>query len=200
MKHSLAGFLVERAARWSCHPWMGGAMRSELHAASEDGHAMRFALGCAWATLQTLPTQRRGFAIGIRLVVALALALPFAILEINGARLGIQFIATGHDAYYATLLHGDASQQALASVYRQATPLITLLLATLGLCQVALIILMCRVREEAARPLVRCIVVAGLVMAAIILALRIEFAALAYYIGIPLAQWCLIRWMDTSPA
>jgi hypothetical protein len=194
----MASFFVECAARWSQHPWMGEAMRAEFHAAQEDGRELSFALGCLWASLAALPSERRGAAIAIRLLVGLVLALPFAILEINGVRLGVQFLATGQNHYYASLLHGDEAQQALAAVYRQATPLITFLLTIMGLSQLALIGLMAWGRHDIAARVAQCAVATGLVMAAIILRITADNVALAIYVGVPAVQWCLVRWMTTQ--
>ncbi|UPG89461.1 hypothetical protein L2Y96_19005 [Luteibacter aegosomaticola] len=172
-------------------------MRAEFHAAQEDGRGLSFALGCLWASLAAVPSERRGAAIAIRLLVGLVLALPFAILEINGVRLSVQFLATGQNHYYASLMQGDEAQQALAAVYRQATPMITLLLAMMGLSQLALIGLMAWGRHDIAARVAQCAVVAGLVMAAIILRITADNVALAIYAGVPAVQWWLVRWMNT---
>lgn len=94
-------------------------------------------------------------------------------------------------------MRGDEAQQALAAVYRQATPMITLLLAIMGLSQIALIGLMAWGRHDIAARVAQCAVVAGLVMAAIVLRITADNVALAIYAGVPVMQWCLVRWMNT---
>lgn len=202
MKHRLAVFLMKRAACWSRHAWLGEAMLADFNDAHDDGHGLRFAAGCVWASLKTTIDARRALSLWPRAVVALILFAPFAVFEFGCTWQAVRFIATGSDHYYALLMKGSEAQQLTAQAYRDAAPLITFLLMAMAVFQSALAWSVLRGQFASVRAVMRCIGVAGLMMAVIALAVGTDtdFAALAIYIGLPLLQWCLVRWMDNPVA
>ena len=168
-------------------------MRAEFSVAEEDGQGLRFAVGCAWASLKERIEGCTTIAPGwIRLAVAIVIVAPIAVFEFGCGYRGIQLIATGHDHYYAALMSGDATEQAMADAYRRAAGLMTTLLLTIAMCEIALAWMLIRGHGHRARQMAVCVVVAGLTMSTLIMALGVNGASLALYLGIPVAQWCVV--------
>ncbi|QWT20153.1 hypothetical protein KPL74_20710 [Bacillus sp. NP157] len=200
MTRWLAVFLMKRAARWSRHPWLGEAMLAEYQEADADGHGLRFAVGCLWASVTTAIEGRQAFPTWLRIAVAILFFAPFALFELGCSWSAIRFIATGHEHYYATLMQGSQAQQAIAEAYRRATPLLTFLLIAIAACQAALVWLLASGRIAAARQLVRCTLLCGLLVSVVAMTLGMHSTAYLIYLGIPLAQWAMVRWMDNRAA
>lgn len=193
MRRRLARLLMSCAVRWSRHPWAGEAMRAEFCAAEEDGQGLRFAVGCAWASVKERIDGRIAIAPGwARLAVAIVVMVPMAVFEFGCGYLGIQLVVTGQDHYYASLISGGATEQAMAEAYRRAASLMTTLLLTMAMCETALAWSLIRGHGHRARQMAACVVVAGLTMSTLIMALGVNGASLALYLGIPVAQWCVV--------
>ena len=114
-------------------PEWAAAMRVEFDEAIVNGTGFTFALGCLRAAWQELPFYGDGRLRLASYALALGLIAPLAMVNIACSLPGFNFMAQGHDHYYATLASGSLQDRELASAYKAAVPVMTALIVLLGL-------------------------------------------------------------------
>lgn len=113
-------------------PW-GQAMHAELDHICAPGAALIFATGCLWAGVtQRLGSKHTRHLSGRMIVIAIGLLC--AIFHLGCALNGVEVLRGGRLDPVVTRLAGDAS--ATVAAYRDARPLIVLLIASLGVMHI----------------------------------------------------------------
>lgn len=108
------------------------AMAAEFDIVMEDARALPFALGCLAMAWRDLPRHRHGRFMLANHALVLGVIVPLATFHLACAVSGARFLLRGPDHYYRMLMVGDLHQQSMAQAYREAMPVLAVLLLLLG--------------------------------------------------------------------
>ena len=131
---SLARTLVTIAARTLPEDRLdwGYAMHAEFEAASKDGRATAFAIGCVTGSVRANLDRPEGRMSFTRSALALVTLVPLATFHVGCSYGSFRFALGRPDHFYSAFAAGDTAQRHIAASYASSAPLIGVLLLALA--------------------------------------------------------------------